>query len=265
MIDEKKLTALLTGHTIGGTLICRERTDSTNPEICRARKVGAGHGTVAVAEEQTAGKGRRGRSWSSEPGMNLYFSMLLLPELAADKAPMLTLAAALAVARAVRDVGLPAQIKWPNDVVVSARKVCGILTELFFEPDGRYYVVVGTGINVNQTVFPEEIGAAATSLRREAKGQIFDREALLARVLCLFEADYGRFLADGGFGGLRADYEAYLVNRNAHVRVEDPKGAWTGTALGIDDGGELLVRRPDGSVETVYAGEVSVRGIYGYV
>ena len=265
MIDEKKLTELLAGCSIGSTLICRERTDSTNPELCRARKAGAGHGTVAIAEEQTAGKGRRGRSWESEPGVNLYFSMLLLPQLEVKKASMLTLVTALAVTRAIRELGLAARIKWPNDVVVAGRKACGILTELYFESDGHYYVIIGTGINVNQTVFPEEMCQSATSLRREAGDRIFDREALLARVLRLFEKDYKRFQSDGGFGGLRAEYETYLVNRNAHVRVEDPQGAWTGTALGIDENGELRVRRPDGNVETVYAGEVSVRGIYGYV
>lgn len=266
MIEEKKLRALLAGCSMGSTLICREETDSTNPELCRARKGGAGHGTVAVAETQTAGKGRRGRSWESEPGVNLYFSILLLPEAEASRASMLTLVMALAVARAAEELGLPVQIKWPNDVVVNGKKVCGILTELFFEPEGRYYVVIGTGINVNQTTFPEEISASATSLRNESReGRPFDREALLARVLRLFEADYERFLSDGDLRGLRPEYEAYLVNRGAAVRVEDPVGAWTGTALGIDDGGELLVRCSDGGVETVYAGEVSVRGIYGYV
>lgn len=265
MLDEKKLKELLTGCSIGGTLICREQTDSTNSEICRARRAGAGHGTAAIAEEQTAGRGRRGRSWESEPGVNLYFSMLLLPELEVQKASMLTLVTALAVAGALRELGLPVQIKWPNDVVTAGKKVCGILTELYFEPEGRYYVVVGVGINVNQTAFPEEMRQSATSLRNAAGGRVFDREAVLARVLRLFEAHYERFLSDGGFGGLRPAYEAYLANRGAAVRVEDPKGAWTGTALGIDDAGELRVQRPDGSTETVYAGEVSVRGIYGYV
>ena len=127
--------------------------------------------------------------------------------------------------------------------------------------------MIGTGINVNQMEFPEEIAATATSLKRERllAAEDIDREALLAAVLKSFECYYKKFCADGDLSGLRMEYEGMLANRNAHVRVLDPKGEWEGLALGINDTGELLVQHTDGTLEAVYAGEVSVRGIYGYV
>jgi len=264
MIERKRLEALLKDCPIGQQLILREVTDSTNLDIQRAAQENAVHGTVAVGEQQTAGKGRRGRAWVSPPGENLYFSMLLLPEFDADRASMVTLVMALAVARAVRDAGMDAEIKWPNDVVIRGKKVCGILTELYFKEDGGYYVIIGTGINVNQREFPEEIRTKATSLRNEKQEPIC-REELLAGVLRWFSTYYDSLTGNGDLSGLRREYESLLVNLNAQVEVLDPKGAWKGVAEGIDDKGELLVRHENGSIEAVYAGEVSVRGIYGYV
>lgn len=264
MIAEKKLAALIGDCPIGNTLILKEVTDSTNLDIRRAAQNGAAHGTVAVSEQQTAGKGRRGRSWVSPPGENLYFSMLLNPAFAPDRAFMVTPVMAMAVAQVARAIGLEAGIKWPNDVVIGGKKVCGILTELFFREDGSFYVIIGTGINVNQQGFPEEIQDKATSFLRE-KGKLIDREELLAAVLHFFADYYARLEQCGNLSGLKREYESLLVNLNARVEVLDPKGAWKGVAEGIDDRGELLVRRNDGQLEAVYAGEVSVRGIYGYV
>lgn len=265
-IDETKLSALLKNCGFGHPLFYQELTDSTNLEICRARQDGMGEGTAALAETQTAGRGRRGRSWASPPGENLYFSLLLTPKLDPSRASMVTLLMAMAVADGVRSFASDVKIKWPNDVVINGKKICGILTELRFEPGG-YYVVIGTGINVNQMEFPEEIAATATSLKRERllAAEDIDREALLAAVLKSFECYYKKFCADGDLSGLRMEYEGMLANRNAHVRVLDPKGEWEGLALGINDTGELLVQHTDGTLEAVYAGEVSVRGIYGYV
>lgn len=264
MLKKEKLEALIGACPIGNALIIKEVTDSTNLDIKRAAENGACHGVVAVGEQQTAGKGRRGRSWVSPPGENLYFSMLLCPGFPADKAFMVTPVMALAVAQAARGIGLEAGIKWPNDVVIHGKKVCGILTELFFKEDGSFYVIIGTGINVNQRSFPEEIQDRATSLCTE-KGEAVGREELLAAVLHFFAEYFERLERDGNLSGLKAEYESLLVNLNAPVEVLDPKGAWKGVAGGIDDMGELLVRREDGKVEAVYAGEVSVRGIYGYV
>lgn len=264
MITVDKLKTAVGDCPIGRSLIVREVTDSTNLDILRAYEEGAAHGTVAVAEKQTAGKGRRGRSWSSPPGENLYFSMLLIPEFEVEKASMVTLVMAVAVAQAIRREGLDARIKWPNDVVVNRRKVCGILTELHTRPDGSFCVIIGTGINVNQETFPEEIRETATSLKKEGK-KTLDREKLLAGVLHFFSKAYDSLAQAGDLSGLKEEYEEMLVNLGAEVEVLDPKGAWKGIAEGINGTGELLVRHEDGSIEEVYAGEVSVRGIYGYV
>lgn len=264
MLNGEKLTALLKDCPIGKQLIYKDTVDSTNLVIKRSALAGASHGTVAIAEQQTAGRGRRGRLWVSPPGENLYFSMMLCPRFPTQKASMLTLVMALAVAQAVQHEGLDAKIKWPNDVVLNGRKICGILTELYLREDDSFYVIIGTGINVNQQEFPAEVRKKAASLRSES-GSMVCREELLSRVLHFFANYYARFAEDGNLAGLRREYESLLVNCNADVEVLDPKGAWKGTAKGINDTGELLVRRENGQVEAVFAGEVSVRGIYGYV
>lgn len=282
MLDEKRLKTLLeerrkklgsksSPETTPGCqfdqIDCRETVDSTNTLIRQAAQAGAAEGLVITAEQQTAGRGRRGRSWDSPAGSNLYFSVLLRPDMDCEKAHMLTLPMALAAAQSVRGLGLEAQIKWPNDVVIGSKKICGILTELYFDEaaHGRgYYVVVGTGINVNQAHFAEELSERATSLFLET-GHELDRERLLAEVLERFSQYYAIFLKTEDLGGLLKEYENLLANRDRQVEVLDPGGAWKGTALGIQKTGELLVRREDGTVEAVFAGEVSVRGIYGYV
>ena len=162
---------------------------------------------------------------------------------------------------------LDARNKWPNDVVINGRKTCGILTEMDMESDYIRDVIVGVGINVNQPdtgSFPEEIRGTATSLKIEA-GETVRRSALVAEVMNLFEGYYDSFLGNGDLSGLRQEYEKLLVSIGTEVRVLDPGGEYSGISGGIDDRGELLVKMPDGEVRTVYAGEVSVRGIYGYV
>jgi len=264
MLDREQIETALRQKNCAYKLCCLEQTDSTNAEARRAAVQGAEHGLVITAETQSAGRGRRGRSWVSPAGENLYFSLLLFPEFAQEKAQMLTLTAALAVAQAIREYGIDARIKWPNDVVADGRKLCGILTELGWRPDGRYFVIVGIGINVNQRQFPEEISQTAGSLCLQSQKNM-DRSKLLAAVLSAFSSCYDRFCAQQDMSGLMEEYEAILVNRGRQVRVLDPKGEWTGTAQGINSRGELLVCREDLTVEAVYAGEVSVRGIYGYV
>ncbi len=255
----------LTTRWAGRQLYFKEITDSTNTDVERLAKEAAPHGTVVIAGAQTAGKGRRGRGWDSPAGENIYFSVLLRPCLEQDKVSMVTLLMAMAVTEAVTELtGLPARIKWPNDVVIRGRKICGILTELCFAEDGSYYVVIGTGINCNETTFPEEIRDRATSLRLEGKEPV-DMGLLTAAVLQKLEAFYERWETDGDLSGLRERYETCMVNQDARVRVLDPKGEYEGIARRITDTGELLVEKPDGSLEAVYAGEVSVRGIYGYV
>ena len=214
---------------------------------------------------QTAGRGRRGRSWSSPKGSSLYLSLLLRPDLPPQNASSLTLVMGMSVAEALRkDPGLDVRIKWPNDIVISGRKVCGILTEMSAAMTKIEYVIIGVGINVNLTEFPDEIRDMATSVALETGEQI-PRARIAAQVLKCFEKNYKEYLKTGDMTGLRETYDAMMINCGKQVKVISPGHEMTGTAVGTNEKGELLVRKEDGTVEAVYAGEVSVRGIYGYV
>lgn len=277
---------------MGQTLYYYDSIDSTNIQAKRLAEEGAPDGTVIAADQQSAGRGRRGRGWASPAGTNLYFTLLLRPHITPDKASMLTLVMALAVAQGIRAVmnetlpagmqtteastlvptakmeeGLPlVGIKWPNDIVIDGRKACGILTELSLsvEQGSIDYLVIGVGINVAKQEFPAELQGHAIALDEVANRPI-SRSELLNAVLTAFEADYGDFLATMDLTRLKGKYDALLVNYGRQVRVLDPKGEYDGIARGIQTTGELIVELPDGNTKDVYAGEVSVRGIYGYV
>ncbi len=264
LLEEGEIVSRLGTSRMGKNLICLPSTGSTNVDAKKAAEEGAPEGTLVVTDCQKTGRGRRGRAWESPAGCNLYFTLLLRPSCRPGQASMLTLVMALAAAGAVRELGLDAGIKWPNDIVLSGKKVCGILTEMSAETDYIHYVVIGTGINVNQEKFPEEIEKTATSLKRE-KGEQIARAALLASIMAHFERAYETFCASWDLRTLLPAYQELLLNKDRPVRVLDPGGAFEGVARGINDSGELLVERPDGTLEAVYAGEVSVRGIYGYV
>lgn len=246
-------------------IIYLERTGSTNEDAKKMAAEGAAEGTVIVAGCQDAGKGRRGRNWVSPPGTNLYFTLLLKPDFSPDKASMLTLVMALSVAQALeREAKICPGIKWPNDIVHNGKKLCGILTEMTLDSGVIGGVVIGVGINVSQTDFPEELQSTATSLKLEG-AVVPERMQLLNCILEYFDKNYEIYLQRLNLSGLRESYEGYLVNRGKEVRVLDPAGEYEGRALGINESGELLVETANGSVQKVYAGEVSVRGIYGYV
>lgn len=264
VLSASELKSRIQNKWAGKNIYYYEETGSTNTDAKRFGEEGAAHGTVVVADKQNAGKGRRGRAWQSPEGKDIYFTILLRPEFVPDKASGLTLVMALSVAQAIESCGLEAGIKWPNDVVLNGKKICGILTEMNVETDYIQYVVVGVGINVNLDVMPEEIKETATSILLES-GKKMARAKLLQDVLERFEENYERYEKDLSLANMMEEYNGYLVNRNRQVRVLDPKGEYEGTARGINEYGELLVETGDGQTVAVYAGEVSVRGIYGYV
>lgn len=236
-----------------------ETIDSTQRIARELARDGAPEGTVVVAETQTAGRGRLGRSWHSPPGLNLYLSIVLRPPLPPAEVPQLALVAGLAVADAViATTALAAQIKWPNDVVIGDRKVAGVLTEMEAEMDGVHYAIAGIGVNVNATAstFPPELRDKATSLR-EALGRPVDRAGFTARLLADFEARYSRFLAQG-LGAMRSDWEALSSLNGRVVTVAGPAGAMTGRVLGLDEDGALRLDA-GGRVERIVAGEVTIR------
>ncbi len=249
----------------GDKIIYLESVDSTNNEVKRRVETGELENLLVVSEEQIAGKGRRGRSWKSPRGTGIWMSFVIKPELEPESAPMITLVAAMACAKAIREItGLEASIKWPNDIVVNGKKVVGILTEMSTEMMYVNYVVVGVGINVNMEEFPEEIKEVATSLKIEAKSEI-SRSQLVAKFGEQFEKYYQEFLDKQNLSSIREEYEEYLINCNKEVAIQQGQDRWNGIALGINNNGELLVKKQDGEVQVIRAGEVSVRGLYGYV
>lgn len=239
--------------------------NSTNLQAKLDAENGACQGALVVADMQTAGRGRRGRSWSSPAGTNVYFTLILKPDYAAGRVSMVTLVMALAVAEGIRRTcGVEAGIKWPNDIVINGKKTCGILTEMSVEREYIQHVVIGVGINVGLQEFAPEVAATATSLQAECKRKV-PRAALVAHIMEAFEKYYALFLEKLDMSLLLEEYNRLLVNRGREVRILDPKGEFTGISQGIDRAGELLVELPDKTVTNVYAGEVSVRGICGYV
>ena len=240
-----------------------ESVDSTNNWARQEAEGGAPGGSVYLADTQTAGKGSRGRSWGSPEGTSISMSLVLRPEIEMSRISMITLVMGLGAADGIRDVtGIDTGIKWPNDVVCRGKKLCGILTEM--GPNGDY-LVPGIGINVNMDRFSRDLSDKATSVFLET-GRKCDRDRIAAGILESFGRYYDVFLETGDLTGLMDRYQAILANRGRKVRVMNQSNPYSGTALGIDRFGELLVKREDtGTTEKVFAGEVSVRGIYGYV
>ena len=265
MYGTESIESLLTTKWAGRTLMFYDETDSTNVQAVREAENGAPHGTLIVSDRQTAGRGRRERGWESPADTNIYFTLVLKPDFAPECASMLTLVMAYSVNKAIQqETGLTCGIKWPNDIVVNGRKICGILTEMKVTQGSICHVVIGVGINVRKQEFGPELSEKAACLEEECGAGVL-RSSLLARIMKAFEEDYKTFLDWGNLHGLLDGYNQVLVNRNVKVRVLDPKGEYEGTALGITETGELLVEITEGEVVEVYAGEVSVRGIYGYV
>ncbi len=252
---------------IGKEIVHKKITGSTNQDVKELAIQGATDGTVVYADMQTAGRGRRGRNWISEKGDSLLFSLLLRPDISPDKASQITLLMALAVAKVLREsYGFAAKIKWPNDIVINGKKVCGILTEMYPDENGNYFIIVGCGINVGQKVVPVELQEIATSLLLEDdENSVMATGELLQDVLAEFEQYYNRFLTSESLAEFADEYNTWLISLEKEVRVLDPKEEFTGISKGINDKGELLIELPDGEMTTVYAGEVSVRGLYGYV
>lgn len=265
VLSKEEIESQMQTECFGKRVVYYEETDSTNTRVKQLAEQGEWHGTLVVADRQSAGKGRRGRDWESPKGENIYMSLLLRPKMEPAKAPMLTLVMAYSAALAIREQeGLEAGIKWPNDLVIGTKKICGILTEMSAEIDFINYVVIGVGINVNVKNFAEELSEKATSLFNE-KGKEIRRAVLIAKIMERFEQNYERFLREQNLGFLQEEYNQLLVSRGKEVKVLEPGHEYHAHAIGINDTGELLVRKEDGEEEAVFAGEVSVRGIYGYV
>ena len=265
VLSKAEIESLISSRWAGREVFYYDEADSTNIRAKSAGETGGSHGALFVADEQTAGKGRRGRAWESPSGSSIYMTILLRPKISPVKAPMLTLVMALSVADGIRQVtGLDTLIKWPNDIVLKQKKVCGILTEMSTEIDYINYVVIGVGINVNQESFPDIIRDTATSLKAET-GRSFRRSEIIAAVMERFEKYYETFLKTEDLSGIQETYNNILANRDKDVRVLEPGNEYDAHAIGINEKGELIIKTPDGTKKNIFAGEVSVRSLYGYV
>ena len=248
-------------NALGHALRFYRTIDSTNTEAKRRAAEGDAHGTVYVAEEQTRGKGRLGRQWVSPPGEGLWFTVLLRPDCIPAQTAGLTLVTGLAVCQTIRELcGIDARIKWPNDIVLGSKKLCGILLEMSAEENHVDYVIAGIGINVNIGDFPEEIAYKATSLRL-ACGHSLCRGELLAAFLNIYEPLL-QLYTENRTEEILVPYRELCVSLGRQVSTQRPQGLLTGTAVDITRGGELVIRTPTGEEETVFTGEVSVQGIY---
>jgi BirA family transcriptional regulator, biotin operon repressor / biotin---[acetyl-CoA-carboxylase] ligase len=243
-------------------IYCYNSIDSTNEEAKRQAVGGAPNGSLFIAEQQSGGKGRLGRTWTSPAGTGLWFSVLLRPELIPSQVTIVTLLAGLAVCNGIRTyTDCPAMIKWPNDVVIGNRKVCGILTEMAAEIDRIEYLAVGIGVNVNIPSFPEELRIKATSLLLETGETVF-RIGLLQEILLAFETLLKEDQTSGNDASLN-DYKNLCVSLNRKVGFTRNNQPFSGTAVDISQDGELIVQCDDGSRIPVSSGEVTVQGIYG--
>lgn len=218
---------------------------------------GEPHGAIVLAEEQSAGRGRLGRSWYSERSTGIYCSVILRPKMPAARSPVLTLAAGLAVADALSEIAQqPADLRWPNDVLLEDRKCSGILPEMTAEGEYVKHLVLGIGVNVNQRVFPGELAGEATSLARVV-GRRLPRAEVLAALLRALDRRYQQF-QEAGSAAVIADFQSrssFAFGRR--ISVENEFGAFTGATQGLDSSGFLLVRRDDtGAVEPVLVGTI---------
>lgn len=257
LISAEKIQDGLNTEFIGRKIVCMEETDSTNNTAKASSDMP--DGTLFISEIQTGGKGRLGRAWSSPKGIGIWMSLLLKPEILPQDVAQITLIVGMAAAKSV---GCGAKIKWPNDVVIGTKKLCGILTEMSAEIERVNYIVAGIGINVNTESFDGKLGEKATSLYIET-GKKYERCGIIRAFLEEFEVLYKKFLT-GGIAALTEDYRQLCVTIGREVSVIYPNRTINGKAVGINDEGELIVETENGII-AVSSGEVSVRGIYGYV
>ncbi|MDO4483534.1 MAG: biotin--[acetyl-CoA-carboxylase] ligase [Clostridia bacterium] len=245
-----------------GEIAYHDTVDSTNTQLKIMAAKGAPDGSVCLCECQNGGKGRLGRSWNSPAGQGIWVSLLLRPQLRPEHAPLLTLCTAMAMNRAIRETtGADSRIKWPNDIICGGKKLCGILLEISADMDHIDYVVIGTGLNVYPGAYPEELKHQATSLQEVGKVQ--SRAEILIHYLRALE-EYAALLEQKGFAGIADAYRAQSCTLGSRVNVIGSINM-TGTAEDIDETGALLVRDDSGELHRVLAGDVSVRGVMGYV
>ncbi|HKS66138.1 MAG TPA: biotin--[acetyl-CoA-carboxylase] ligase [Candidatus Acidoferrales bacterium] len=252
----------LLSHRLYGTPFARRivhyfKAESTNTIAMQMGDQNEPHGTVVVAEEQTAGRGRAGRSWISEKSAGITCSILLRPPIAPAQAPLLTLVAGLAARdAAAEELDVVPDIRWPNDLLIKGKKFCGILTEMRAEPDRVHFAVAGIGMNVNQPKMPGALADIATSLRIET-GKTHSRLEVLIRLLRHLDRYYNQFIERGPAPILRRFSEVSSYFQGKRVQIRTSAETFTGVTAGLEPSGVLRVLRDDGrGTEAVISGDV---------
>lgn len=260
VLDENIISNGLNVSVAGTKIKVMKSIDSTNDEVKRLANNGGQSGLIVAAEEQTAGKGRLGRVWESEDG-GLYFTLLIRPELPPSAIASITLAAGYAVCLAIRDyTGCDAKIKWPNDIIIGNKKVCGILTEMAAQSDQIDYVAIGIGINVNHTEFSDEISHKATSLYLET-GKKIDRNPFFRAVIEKLDSVLASFLVSVSLDDIQS-FKSLCATLGRKVSVQRGGQTIEGTAYDLTTNGELIIKDTVGHNIIINSGEVTVQGIY---
>lgn len=264
ILTHAELSNIIHTEILGKNICCYEEVDSTNQTVKVLARQGAKEGTVVIADKQLMGKGRLGKTWESPSGTGIWMSILLRPNIIPAQASQLTLLAGLNMCEAIQRVtGLECKIKWPNDIVVNGKKVCGILTEMSAELDRINYVILGIGVNVNTKSFPTEL-SHATSLSI-AGGKDYLRRYIVKEFLQLFETDYMRYKDEKSIEIFLERYRASCITLHNHVKVIAAEREYIAYTKDIGQDGSLIVIDEEGGEKSVFSGEVSVRGIYGYI
>jgi BirA family biotin operon repressor/biotin-[acetyl-CoA-carboxylase] ligase len=260
LIDAESIKSQIKGGSVGQRLVFHRRTLSTNADAFRLAEEGAAEGTVVIADAQSAGKGRRGRAWSSPDAVNLYCSVVLRPSIMPHEAPQLTFLSAVAVARAIEATTfLKPEIKWPNDLLIDGKKVAGLLNEMSAETDGINFVILGIGVNLNMTIdqFPSDLRHPATSILIESGSPVV-RSRFTGIILNELDKLYTDFLASG-FAPVRREWQQRCNANGRSVVVSDAgTGVVSGMFAGIDEDGALLVKIGEGRIERILSGDVRV-------
>lgn len=262
ILSEQNITHNLPTEFIGKKVIHFETIGSTNDY---AKEIGnkVDQGTLIISEEQTKGKGRLGRIWKSVPGEGIWMSLIIKPQIEPFKTPFLTLVAGASIVVALRELGVDASIKWPNDIIVNNKKICGILTELSAEMERVNYVVVGPGINVKTLEFPDEIKDKATSLYKE--GYKISRVDIVRQFCIEFEKLYKAYILDGNRNATIDICRKYspIINKEIYIIKNNKKELVK--CIDINDNGNLIIKDRNGEIKEIMSGEISIRGVNGYV
>ncbi len=244
-------------HSLGRNIEFFNSVSSTNQIARELSRRGCPHGMVIIADEQTTGRGRLGRSWINSPGKDICMSAILRPQIESQHAPRFTLATALGVYRVAADLGLAPSIKWPNDVLVEGKKVCGILLEMEGNMDSLDALIVGLGLNINTDDFPHELQSIATSLSKELR-QSLNRRGILCALLNELEPLFDACENEAAFARMLETYKTACGTIGKEVTVHGIRETFCGVAEDIDEIGRLMVRTDDGVLHTVSAGDVSL-------